>query len=366
MRDPDKNTLLLIADISGFTRFINETEINHSSHIISELLELVIDENQLDLKIAEIEGDAVFFYKTGRSPDVEEIIDQAKKMFTAFHEQLKRYERDRICQCGACVTASKLGLKFVTHKGNVLFHDIQGRLQLMGKEVTLVHKLLKNNIVESNYFLFTDRFESVDDNLFINERNSYDGLGEVIFKYLSFENIKNDISSAPNTKKRKLRVENPMIITASIEAPMLRIHANLIDLKKRPLWKTDVKYDDKLIERVGTSHECILPKGTVIGHVIDNEVNGDEILYEEYTDRKNILFPAISEVYHLTSLTPNSTMLSIEIHIHTNLFIRFLINLLFKSVLQKGIQRFTELNENKKGKSIKTGVDLTGILKNTN
>ncbi len=52
---------LFIPDISGFSRFIDETEISHSQHIVTELLEALIDANELDLVVSEVEGDAVFF-----------------------------------------------------------------------------------------------------------------------------------------------------------------------------------------------------------------------------------------------------------------------------------------------------------------
>ena len=55
--------LIFIPDISGFTRFINETDIEHSRLIIQELLELLINENKINLQISEVEGDAILFYK---------------------------------------------------------------------------------------------------------------------------------------------------------------------------------------------------------------------------------------------------------------------------------------------------------------
>ena len=57
------NSFLFVPDITGFTEFVNKTEIDHSQHIISELLENIIDSNQLGLEISEVEGDAVLFYK---------------------------------------------------------------------------------------------------------------------------------------------------------------------------------------------------------------------------------------------------------------------------------------------------------------
>ena len=53
--------LIFIPDISGFTRFVNEMEIDHSRLIIQELLEILINANQLGLVVSEIEGDAIYF-----------------------------------------------------------------------------------------------------------------------------------------------------------------------------------------------------------------------------------------------------------------------------------------------------------------
>ena len=60
--------LLFIPDISGFTKFVHETEIDHSRLIIQELLEILINANQIGLEVSEIEGDAILFYKFGESP----------------------------------------------------------------------------------------------------------------------------------------------------------------------------------------------------------------------------------------------------------------------------------------------------------
>ena len=46
MSQADYNTLFFLPDISGFTQFINTTEVTHAKHIISELLELLINENK--------------------------------------------------------------------------------------------------------------------------------------------------------------------------------------------------------------------------------------------------------------------------------------------------------------------------------
>jgi ferredoxin len=97
--------LLFIPDISGFTQFVNQVEMNHGQAIIQELLETLIESNQTGMKVSEIEGDAILFYRLGKELKPEEIAAQCKTMFIAFHQQLRRYDMSRICDCGACVAA---------------------------------------------------------------------------------------------------------------------------------------------------------------------------------------------------------------------------------------------------------------------
>ena len=93
--------LLFIPDISGFTRFINEIEIEHSRHIIQQLLEVLINANNIGLEISEIEGDAILVYKFGQPLELEAIYKQVEQMFCAFHRHINAYNNRKICQCRA-------------------------------------------------------------------------------------------------------------------------------------------------------------------------------------------------------------------------------------------------------------------------
>src|SRR5215471_3202186 len=117
--------LIFIPDISGFTRFVNEVEIDHSRHIIQELLEVIINSNQIDLEISEIEGDAILFYKYGEMPDLPTIYNQVEKMFCAFHKHLITYDHRRFCQCKACAGAVNLTLKVITHYGEFTGYNVK-------------------------------------------------------------------------------------------------------------------------------------------------------------------------------------------------------------------------------------------------
>ena len=86
------DTLFFIPDIGGFTRFVTETEVSHSQHIVKELLERLVDANQLGMQVAEFEGDAVQFTRKGSPPSLADLLAQARRMYVAFHSHLKQFE----------------------------------------------------------------------------------------------------------------------------------------------------------------------------------------------------------------------------------------------------------------------------------
>jgi hypothetical protein len=64
MRPSTYKALLVIVDISGFTQFMKSYEnvANHAMQVVVELLRAVISAAAPPLKLAEVEGDAAFFY----------------------------------------------------------------------------------------------------------------------------------------------------------------------------------------------------------------------------------------------------------------------------------------------------------------
>jgi hypothetical protein len=154
----ENQALIFIPDISGFTKFVTNCEIDHSNHIISNLINIILDSNPLELKVSEIEGDAVLFYFKGMPPTKEEIIQQSKRMFIDFHTNLKAMGRNFFCKCGTCTTASNLTLKFIVHYGVCKEVPIHNSTKLIGSDVILAHRLLKNNIPEREYILLSEKY----------------------------------------------------------------------------------------------------------------------------------------------------------------------------------------------------------------
>lgn len=148
-------TLIFIPDISGFTRFVHDNEVNHSRHITEELLEILIDSNEIGLQVSEIEGDAVLFYRQGIPPTAAELLAQVQKMYVNFHAHIKKYDALRICQCGACTAASGLALKCIIHYGDLSMNQVKDFTKLFGKDLIVAHRLMKNNISLDEYVLIT-------------------------------------------------------------------------------------------------------------------------------------------------------------------------------------------------------------------
>lgn len=156
--------LLIIADISGYTRFMvsSDVEIRHSQHIISELIQTLIREVQIPLEVSKLEGDAIFLYAKKDSDvftidDVRRITgDKLVRFFMAFHERLQQLGSDTSCNCGACSNLHALSLKIVVHSGEALFYRIHDFNELSGTDVILVHRLLKNSVTGDEYLLLTE------------------------------------------------------------------------------------------------------------------------------------------------------------------------------------------------------------------
>src|SRR5215470_10443537 len=147
--------LLFIPDISGFSRFVNAVELEHSRFIIQQLLDVLLRANDSGLQISEIEGDAILFYQFGEPVDLRALYQQVEKMFRAFHQYLVAYDHLKICQCKACLSAVDLTLKVITHYGEFTPLRVQHFEKLIGKDVIVAHQLLKNDIPQHEYWLVT-------------------------------------------------------------------------------------------------------------------------------------------------------------------------------------------------------------------
>lgn len=141
--------LVFIADISGFTEFVHSTDILTGKQITYELLSAVMNQNELQLNIAEVEGDALLFYRYGQAPSLHELVQQYEMMVNAF--ETKRDELQN-----SYSQSLELSLKVIAHYGSMTEYKIAHFRKLYGAVVVEAHRLLKNSIKTDSYLLLTD------------------------------------------------------------------------------------------------------------------------------------------------------------------------------------------------------------------
>jgi hypothetical protein len=152
---------LLLADISGYTKFLTGTELEHAQAIIHELTMLVRERLAPPMHFVKVEGDAVFCYADGTVfRDGERFIELIEVCYFDFSNRLLNMARNTTCPCSACAAIGSLDLKFVCHYGTFVIDTDAGGVDLAGPDVILVHRLLKNTVSESAgvkaYALLTD------------------------------------------------------------------------------------------------------------------------------------------------------------------------------------------------------------------
>jgi len=349
--------LLFMPDISGFTQFVSETEVMHSQHIVQELLEILIDSNHLNLQVSEIEGDAIFFYRPGDKPDMKSLLEQVEKMFTRFNAHLKLYEHQRICPCGACKNAVDLSLKIIVHFGDVTGISIKEHKKLFGKDVILLHRLLKNSLNRREYVLFTEGLINELEhhhlpNWYMPQQASeqYD-VGEVRFYF-------SDLSDLHKTVRVDLPVYNSSSKTyvafaeeEVIAAPMEKIFETLITMQRRQKVAGGEKDNDAIL-KIGEQHPCLITR--------NNNMNVTESVKLE---PENIEMVEMNKSgiagyrYILKKISPEETNLSVQMLIKKNTLYKFVFSLAIKSKMMARIRKFLD-NLRASIKTMNTGISV--------
>jgi hypothetical protein len=156
--------LLILADISGYTRFMLASQLAmvHGQQVITHLIEAILREVEIPLEVKEIEGDAVFLYavRPGDDQDWSEVCEEVGRkllrFFEVFSAALVAESESTVCPCSVCRNLNGLKLKIVVHSGEALFHTIGRFADMSGVDVILAHRLLKNSGASDEYILMTE------------------------------------------------------------------------------------------------------------------------------------------------------------------------------------------------------------------
>jgi len=150
----------VIADISGYTRYLSGVELDHAEDILADLIGTIVGSLHPPFRLAKLEGDAAFFYAPGSELEGLAFQDAIDAAYMTFRRRLRDITHASVCTCQACHRMGDLDLKFVSHHGAYVLHSMAGLEELSGRDVILVHRLLKNGVPERlsghAYALFTD------------------------------------------------------------------------------------------------------------------------------------------------------------------------------------------------------------------
>ena len=152
--------LLLLADITGYTSFLQTVAIAHKDDafadgnvpdayaVLSALLDGIVARVVPPFTLSELEGDAVFAYATDPTPVPMSngMLDCINACYADFRERVGQARGIWTCWCDACARIDVLDLKFILHSGAYVVQEIAGHSKLVGPEVVIAHRLLKNQV----------------------------------------------------------------------------------------------------------------------------------------------------------------------------------------------------------------------------
>lgn len=152
-----KPALVIIPDISGFTKYMSEADLLHSQAKVAALLEAILESNLLGLEVSEIEGDAILFYDFENHSSLNDVLLQCYAMRNNFLKTLADFKKSD-CQCGSCSSLQLLKLKFIVHYGMLGSVMVKNHCKLFGKDLIIAHRLLKANVPVREHLLVTEAF----------------------------------------------------------------------------------------------------------------------------------------------------------------------------------------------------------------
>jgi uncharacterized protein YndB with AHSA1/START domain len=159
-QQPLTRELLLLADLSGYTGYLTGSEPEEAPMIAGDLVGTVVESLVPPFELVGLEGDAAFLHVDPSRLDGAGLIATIAASYDAFRRRVESLRLGSSCQCSACRTVPQLDLKFFAHVGTVLPQRIAGRDELSGRDVILVHRLMKDSAPAQagakSYALLTD------------------------------------------------------------------------------------------------------------------------------------------------------------------------------------------------------------------
>lgn len=274
-------TWLLIADISGYSRYLAGVELDHAQDILADLIGSVVSALGPNFALAKLEGDATFTYSRAERIDGSMLVDTIERCYFGFRRRRRDVHQATSCDCYACTRIPDLDLKFVVHHGPTILQEGAGHQELLGQDVVLVHRMLKNHVVETAavdaYVLISESCIAISDldpaELGMRRHaESYESAGELSgWVY--------DLTKRWNEEEERTRVlvdPEASMLTVSIPTavPPQLAWEYLTRPGQRMAWQpwvTEVQIEGTVGGRrgVGSENHCMHGEGLVIEEILD-------------------------------------------------------------------------------------------------
>ena len=270
---------LVIADLTGYTAYLAQSELEHAPTIAGDLLETVVGRLDPPFRLAKFEGDAAFLSVEDGRADGSLLLDAVEACYLAFRRRLRSIDQATSCDCNSCALAPKLDLKVFIHHGSYVRTTIAGRDELAGSDVIVVHRLLKGVTAESSrangFALFT---ASAIDALGLDAcalglteaAQAIDYLGTVTTFTLDLE-----ARWALERQARRLDVgDGDLVINleATVPAEPADVWAHLTSPELRTLWEGPLEIVESSPSGrrgVGTTAQCVTGRLATIEEIVD-------------------------------------------------------------------------------------------------
>jgi Protein of unknown function (DUF2652)/Polyketide cyclase / dehydrase and lipid transport len=314
MRIAAQPACFLIADISGYTGYLAGVELDHAQDILADLIGSVVSALRPNFRLAKLEGDAAFTYALVEQLDGSMLLDTIERCYFGFRRRRRDVRQATTCDCDACTRIPDLDLKFVAHHGLVMIQKMAGRKELLGSDVIVVHRLLKNVVIETlgigAYALITRQCIAVSDlepkALGMQAHSEmYEHIGEVpawvhdLERRWSEEEERSRVRVSPETAILDVSVETsvaPQLAWEFLTLPGQR-------MTWQP-WVTEVDIKGAVGGRrgPGSANHCMHGKEAVVEEILDWRP------YDYVTDRTTIDTPAGPlKLLHTIEFEPSGT-----------------------------------------------------------
>ncbi len=235
----------IITDISGYTEYLTKSELEHAHATLQSLFDAQLANIKFPVHISGFRGDAIFMYV----PEIEfvnpqSLVEVLENQYIVFHETLQQMVLNTTCTCNACKNIKRLDLKAAVHYGEYMIQKLGDKEELLGADVIVPHRMLKNQVIEKtgvkSYAIFSDsaanqlNLKSICDPV-LPHTETYEHLGEVRIHVhnlrTAWENYLDEMRYMvnPETAWIKIELDIPFppsliwdyITTPALEAPVL-------------------------------------------------------------------------------------------------------------------------------------------------